>query len=133
MDKNSKIKLNPFLGVFFKTQIIQISVFILMFLIFAFIIYSVDDFSSELYFYIISFVTAFTNFISGFYTGIKIKKNGLLNALIICLPTNLAVYTLSLFLNSFKIDLTMLFSAVIAVSASMLGGVLSVNRKTKIR
>lgn len=127
--KNQKSKL----FLFIKTQILILILLIIIILIASAVIYSADEIGSKYYFYIITAIISLIDFISGHYIGSKIKKNGMLNALLYCLPINLIIFAVSMILNLFNIDLTLLFSAIIIISANMLGGIVSVNNKSKVK
>ena len=70
-------------------------------------------------------------FASGFVAVRKTKKNGLLNGILYCLPSNLFYVIVSSALNAFKIDYFIIISFVSLIVASAIGGVLSVNFKPK--
>ncbi len=70
-------------------------------------------------------------FVSGFVSVRKTKKNGLLNGILYCLPSNLLFIIVSSALNAFKVDCFTIISFVLLVIASAIGGVLSVNFKPK--
>ena len=129
MNKKVNNKTNPLVNVFIKTQIIFIVVASTLITVLSLVLFSIYDVPSQTYFYIISSIIALSNFISGFYTGFKIRKNGMINAFIFCLPMNILLFLISVVMNMFKPDLTLLFSVIISASASMLGGILSVNTK----
>ena len=129
-NKRSKSKSNPVVNVFLKTQILNILLFLIAYISASLIVYNSDALSSKYNFYIISAVTALSNFISGFYCGAKLKKNGMINALLFCLPLIIIILFISAAVNSFNIDLTFFLSSVIMITSSMLGGILSVNVKS---
>lgn len=127
---NSK---NHIKKVFLKTQLLQFLLTLFLIVSVSTVIYHSDNLPLNSYFYIITAALAVSDFISGFYCGIKIRKNGMLNALLFCLPVNLVYFLASVIINTFKIDLTMLFSSIIIIVSSMLGGIFSVNYKSKIK
>ena len=73
------------------------------------------------------------SFIGAFYAGRKIHKNGISIGFLFCLPLNTVVILASVAANSFKIDLTALISFIILIISSMLGGIVSVNMRVKVK
>lgn len=76
-----------------------------------------------------------SGFLSGFVIGRMKRKNGLINGIIYSLPTIALFLFISILINSFRIDLTLLISVLCVLVFSGLGGVISVNvrKKTKIK
>ena len=72
-------------------------------------------------------------FVSGFVTARKIKQNGLLNAVIYSLPGNMLYIILSSVLNNFNIDYHIIFSLILVVISSAIGGIISVNERPKLK
>ncbi len=70
-------------------------------------------------------------FFSGFITGIKFRKNGMIKAIIITMPINFIILLTSLIFNGFKADINMLFSILILEASAAVGGILSVNSKIR--
>ena len=70
-----------------------------------------------------------------FSSGIKrkIHKNGISIGFYVFLPMNSVVIIASVASNSFKIDLTALISFFILSVAAMLGGIVSVNMRIKVK
>ena len=130
VNRNTNNKINPKIKIFIRTQVLLISLSTVSLLAVSLAVYSINDISFNLYFYLINASLAVSDFVSGFYSGIKLKKNGMLNAGLYCLPVNLFFVLISVFLNNFNIDLTLIFSIIILLSSSMLGGILSVNIKS---
>ncbi|MGN0468591.1 MAG: TIGR04086 family membrane protein [Acutalibacteraceae bacterium] len=118
--------------VFFKTLFLQALLSLLVLILVSFITY----FSSadrRAYFYIAVLSFALISFICGYYSGYKIHENGLLTGLLYCLPVNIVVVLISLATNRFKADATLIISAFVLIICSMLGGVVSVNTKMKVK
>lgn len=130
LKSKSPKKQNIFASLFIKIQFIDFIVSLAGLVLSSLIIFNADNIPVKAYFYIITAILSATNFFSGFYVGIKLRKNGMLNSLLYNMPLNIIYLVISSVLNLFKIDLTILFAAIIILSSSMLGGVLSVNNKS---
>lgn len=65
--------------------------------------------------------------VSGFISGRKTKKRGLVNGIIYTLPANCFFVLVSLLLNKFRPDYIMAVTFVFVVIFSAVGGILSVN------
>lgn len=122
---------NLTLNVFFKTQVLILALTIILFAITSVIIFNSNNIPEKSFFYITNIIMAVSNFSGGFYTGFKLKRNGLITALLFCLPATVLLVILSASMNLFKIDLTLLFSVIIMLCAGMLGGITSVNSNIK--
>ena len=72
-------------------------------------------------------------FVSGFVTARKIKQNGFMNAVIYSLPGNLFYIVFSSALNAFKIDYHIIFSLILIIVSSAIGGIISVNVRPKLK
>lgn len=130
MKKNRK---NVTLNVFIKSQIIIIILYIVLLTVASVILYNYEELSDKSYFYITSILSAFANFSGGFYAGMKLKQNGLVTALLFSIPTTMIVLLISISINNFHIDLTLLFTAIIMLCGGMLGGITSVNTNVKTK
>ncbi|MGN1195035.1 MAG: TIGR04086 family membrane protein [Acutalibacteraceae bacterium] len=130
--KRNEKKLNPTLKIFLKTQIIAAISYISVFLISSIVCLSLDMKKNNM-FYVSALSFAAASFICAYYAGYKIHKNGLAVGLLYSLPANILVIIISVIVNGFKIDLTVLISLFILLISSMLAGVLSVNTKLKTK
>lgn len=130
MKKNRK---NVTVNVFIKSQIIIIILYIVLLTVASVILYNYEELSDKSYFYITSILSAFANFSGGFYAGMKLKQNGLVTALLFSIPTTMIVLLISISINNFHIDLTLLFTAIIMLCGGMLGGITSVNTNVKTK
>ena len=130
MKKNRK---NVTLNVFIKSQIIIIILYTVLLTVASVILYNYEELSDKSYFYITSILSAFANFSGGFYAGMKLKQNGLVTALLFSIPTTMIVLLISISINNFHIDLTLLFTAIIMLCGGMLGGITSVNTNVKTK
>ena len=73
------------------------------------------------------------NALMGYIIGSEKKKNGLFLALIYTLPGNLSLLVISLILNGFKFDYFAFLTLTTMMITSAVGGVVSVNKKKKIK
>lgn len=128
--RSSEKKLNPAMKIFLNTQLLALAAYLGIFMISSFICLALDlSRKNMFYFSALSFAAA--SFICSYYAGYKIHKNGLAVGLLYALPANLTVILISLIVNGFHADLTVIISAFIFLICSMLGGILSVNTKIK--
>lgn len=130
-NQNSK-QLSPNLKVFIKTQILFLSLNAITFLTAVCICLQLD-LARENLFYICIISLCVGSFISSFYAGYKIHKNGLVIGFIFSLPINALVILISLITNSFIVDYTALISFFILMVTAMLAGILSVNITMKAK
>lgn len=132
VNKGDKKRLSGNAGVFIRAQIIYLILSLAFLLISAFISYS-SSLDTKFYFYITVFSIALASFLSSFYSGYKIHKNGLVVGLLFSLPMNIIWLIVSAVINSFKSDATIIISLVVLLIVSMLGGVLAVNTGLKAK
>ena len=83
--------------------------------------------------YIVLLCLAPAALLSSFLAAKKEKHNGLLTGLLWTLPVHVLLFGVSLLLGHGHADWTMLLSFVILSLLSMLGGVLGVNQRQKLR
>lgn len=69
------------------------------------------------------------SFASGFLSGLKLRKNGLLCGLILSLPANLTICLISLVINGFSADSNIIITLILLIVASACGGILAVNKR----
>lgn len=89
------------------------------------------DFDGKTMVYVALGAFSLAAFLSGFVTGRKKRKNGLLNGVVYSLPATVLFIFISLCVNGFSCDLNLIFSITLMLIFSALGGVLSVNTKKK--
>lgn len=128
--RSKEKKLSPPLAIFLKSQIVAAVCYLSMFIIGSVVSLSFDLKRPNL-FYISILCFCLSSFICAYYAGYKIHKNGLVVGLLYSLPANILTIVISVAVNQFKIDLTVLISLFILLISSMLGGILSVNTKLK--
>lgn len=76
---------------------------------------------------------AFSCFITAYFVGFKIRKNGMITGVIYNLPFLLILIISALSVNAFKFDFYMFVTIAVIVFASAIGGIISVNTKRKHR
>ena len=82
--------------------------------------------------YLFSLITfTLSNLIVGFYSGIKYRRNGLVNGVLTSLPSNIIILIISLILGEFAVDINFIITLLVLVVASGVGGILAVNKRTK--
>ncbi len=118
--------------VFFKTQLLSSVLYAASFLASGALGLSMNISRSSA-FYPAVFSFSVCSFIGAFYAGRKMHKNGISIGFLFCLPLNVVVIIASVAANSFKIDLTALISFIILIISSMLGGIVSVNMRVKVK
>lgn len=83
--------------------------------------------SYDFYISLLSFAAA--SFISGFYSGNKLRKNGLVTGLLFTLPVNALIILISVVLTDFKPGITLLITALVLLLSSAAGGIFAVNKR----
>ena len=122
--------MSPPLKTFLKSQLVAAVCYLTVLIVSSIVCLSLD-FKRQNMFYVSILCFAAASFICAYYAGYKIHKNGLTVGLLYSLPANIITVFLSVAVNQFKIDLTVLISLFILLISSMLGGILSVNTKLK--
>lgn len=130
--KNQGRSLNINTRIFLKTQVLSLATYIMLFLLTAVISLKMN-LDEKACFYAAIFVFALSSFVSGYFSGYKVRKNGLVTGLVFALPANAAAVFISLACSGFKADFTILITLMILLISSMLGGVLSVNTRLKAK
>lgn len=115
--------------IFLKTQILLVILYSIFLLFSSIVLLKFNNISTNYYFYIISFSFSFSNFVGGFYSAKKNGKNGMLTALLCCLPISVFMLFVSLLFNGFIADYTSIVYFVIVIIGAMLGGITSVNAR----
>ena len=123
-------KMSPPLKTFLKSQLVAAVCYLTVLIVSSIVCLSLD-FKRQNMFYVSILCFAAASFICAYYAGYKIHKNGLTVGLLYSLPANIITVFLSVAVNQFKINLTVLISLFILLISSMLGGILSVNTKLK--
>ncbi len=119
---------NPNTDAFIKTQIFSLCVYCAVFLLSSAVALAAD--SQDKYDYYISLISfSAASFVSGFFAGNKLRKNGLAVGAIYSLPLNIIVILASLAVNRFAININLAITALALLAASATGGVLAVNKR----
>lgn len=108
------------------TSSINIIIMILM----CIIIHLSDSDINSGYFIILT-IQCIALFITGYMTGKKFRKNGLLNGILYNGPYILIVLIISLLLTRLKFDSRMVVSVLFMLTTSAIGGIVSVNSRKK--
>ena len=121
---------NSQLKVFLQIQLFAIVIYLIFFLMGSVIALTADV--SGKYDYIISLVLfAISSFAIGFFTGIKLRQNGLLMGIVYSLPINILVLIVSLILNDFIFSFNILITLAVLIAFAGVGGVLAVNKRLR--
>lgn len=124
------LKGNDGLGFTIKIQLIFLLIYTVVFILIGFFTLMLNIEKQELFYVsIISF--AVCSFTCGYIIAYIKKNNYLIRGLFFTLPMNLLITFISALTNSFKIDLTILFSFIILIISGMLGGIAVSFRKQK--
>ncbi len=131
MSKRKNINSNNLkLKSFMKMQIINASVFFVIFLVF--ILISVcGDIGIDLMLYIALAFTGLASFISGCIAGFKERRKGIICGIVNVLPFNVVLLIISLVFNGFQADISLLISLITGLLAAAVGGIVAVNIRVK--
>lgn len=122
--------LNVPMQVFIKTQILAAIIYTVTFIA-AGIVSLSADLPEKYMFYVTVLSFSADSFACAAFAGNKLHKNGMITGLLFCLPFNTLVIFISAIVNSFKVDLTAAVAYFILIVISMLGGIISVNSRSK--
>ena len=128
--KRKTISNNPTIDLFIKVQILAFAIYFAVFMLFCFGALGAD-LSAEYDLICSLFSFALSSFIVGFYTGSKLKQNGLLSGIIYSAPINTLIVLISLIYSEFKVDINIIITVIALVLASAVGGVVAVNKRRK--
>ena len=121
---------NSQLKVFLQIQLFAIVIYVLFFIAGSLISLTADI--SLKYDYIVTLVLfSASSFLVGFFTGVKLRQNGLIMGIIYSLPLNVILIVISLILNDFTLSFNMLISLLVLTAFSGIGGVLAVNKRLR--
>ena len=115
---------------FLKLQIINALISLALFSAFAAVSVSCDIKNDSMYIFSLAFVGVLS-FICGVSAGLKERKNGIICGITGALPLNIITITVSLILNSFKPDISILITLLIGIVLSSVGGIVAVNIRLK--
>ena len=115
---------------FLQVQLFSATVYISLFLIGSVVALNAD--LPKKYDYIISIIIfAVASFLTGFFSGIKLRQNGLLSGIIYSLPMNFAVILTSLIMSKFSVGINIAITAVVLIISAGIGGILAVNKRLR--
>ena len=119
---------NSTVSTFINVQIFSLITYISVFLIFSFIALAAD--LSRKYDYLFSVIIfVICSFLTGFYSGNKLRQNGLLTGVVYSLPMNTLTLLISLIFSDFKADSSIIITVLLLVVSSAVGGILAVNKR----
>ena len=126
-NNNSKnVKLHSYI----KMQIINVIVFFVIFMITALVCVATDIGVNSMLYISAAFI-GISSFISGVIAGMKERKKGIICGIINVLPLNMILLIISLALNSFKADISLLIIFLAGIIAAATGGIVAVNIRIK--
>ena len=128
--KNNTISDNETIDTFVKVQIFAVIVYLILFLLFC-TVALVADLSSKYDFVCALLSFSLGSFIVGFFTGNKLKQNGLLAGIIYSAPINSLVVLVALLYSDFAVDLNIVITVATLIVSAAIGGVVAVNRRRK--
>ena len=128
--KNNTISDNETIDTFVKVQIFAVIVYLILFLLFC-TVALVADLSSKYDFVCALLSFSLGSFIVGFFTGNKLKQNGLLAGIIYSAPINSLVVLVALLYSDFAVDLNIVITVATLIVSAGIGGVVAVNRRRK--
>ncbi|MBQ3136087.1 MAG: TIGR04086 family membrane protein [Clostridia bacterium] len=123
-------KINNKAKSFVKLQIINLIIYLFVFVIIS-IIAVCSDIGKEKLFYVSLGYLSVSSFASGFVAGFKERKKGIICGMLSALPFLLIICILSIILNKFDIDYNLIISIIAALIFSAVGGIVAVNIKLK--
>ncbi len=123
---NSNSKIVSYL----KLQFLSTIIYIILIILISAICVKADINKESMAYISLAFIGA-ASLISGFLAGIRERKNGIVCGLLGALPINLFMIAVSLITNKFSADLSILYTALICLISSAVGGIISVNIRVK--
>ena len=127
---NRQVTVNSSVRTFINVQIFGLITYTLIFILTSLIAVSADlSRKYDMIFSLLAF--ALSSFITSFYTGYKLRQNGLISGIVYCLPLNIIVILIALIFADFVIDYSLLITIIALVASSAIGGVLSVNKRRR--
>ena len=124
--KHEADNLNDFL----KIQLFAVIIYAVLFLTGTFLALTAD--LSSGYDYIFSLIIfAISSFAVGFFSGIKIRKNGLVIGVVYTMPMNIIISLISLILNDFTVGISLPLTLIILCLSGAVGGIFAVNKRIR--
>ena len=131
-NNKKKISENVYTDVFFRTLLFSLIAYAASFLIFCLIAY-ITDLNDKFDFAVSLLSFAVGSFVTGFFAGKKLGKNGLVFGAVFSLPINLIIIFISLISNNFSTTPNIIITAVLLLVSSASGGVVAVNTRYRRR
>lgn len=128
--KKNTISDNETIDTFVKVQIFAVIVYLILFLLFC-TVALVADLSSKYDLVCSLFSFSAGSLIVGFFTGNKLKQNGLIAGMIYSAPINSLVVLVALLYSDFAVDLNIVITVATLIVSAAIGGVVAVNRRRK--
>lgn len=128
--KNKNICINADVKNFIKTQLINFSVFLLIFLLSSLLCFISGSKKSEIY--VVSIISfSLSSFICAYLSALKSRKNGIVTGVSsIVLPVFFFELTSAL-INGFSIDYQIIVTTLIIIFTASVGGIAGVNTRLK--
>ena len=123
--KNTKSTNKEFKS-YLKMQGINALVYLIIFTLIT-LISTASDVSSSSMLYIAPTFIGIASFVSGFSAGLKERKKGIVCGIVNSAPLNAVFIIISLIMNGFSADMTLLVTAFLGLLASAVGGIVAVN------
>ena len=128
--KKNAISDNETIDTFVKVQIFAVIVYLILFLLLCTVALAAD-LSSKYDFVCALLCFSVGSFIVGFFTGNKLKQNGLIAGMIYSAPINTLVVLAALLYSDFAVDLNIVITVATLIVSAGIGGVVAVNRRRK--
>lgn len=136
MEKNKPVRKakskteNEFMSCFIKAQIFALLMYFVFFISGSLIALAAD--LSGKYDYIFTVIIFSLGSLSvGFFSGMLLRRNGLLSGILNSLPLNIIVILISLFINQFNFSINLLITAIALLLSAGIGGILAVNKRLR--
>ena len=125
----SKIENNA-MNTFIKVQIFAVISYVFVFIIGSLIALGAD--LPRKYEYIYSLIMfAVSSFSVGFYSGLKLRQDGLVSGVIYSLPLNIIIILISLIINEFTVGMSLIITSAVLLLSAGIGGILAVNKRLR--
>ena len=115
---------------YLKLQLVGFIIYLIFFII-ASAVSVMADIKIDYMTYISMLFIGLSSLFTGFISGIKERKDGIIRGVLGALPLNLSVIIISLIFSHFKADLSLLYTVAVCLVMSAVGGIISVNIRLK--
>ncbi|MBQ7118220.1 MAG: TIGR04086 family membrane protein [Clostridia bacterium] len=130
MSDRKRSKTNSKILSYVKTEILSIIIFGALLVILSAVCVKADI-NKESMSYIALVFIGVISLTTGFLFGIRERKNGIVCGILGALPVNLLIIAVSLIINKFSVDINILYTALVCLVSSSVGGIVSVNIRMK--